>query len=66
MSFAGGVVCVWRYALETDGWFDEGKQVILSTLPIPCAVTAIDNPQTCDLSAVGLCILKEKIFCQTA
>lgn len=32
-----------QIALGTVGWFDEGKQVIPSTLPIPCAVTAIET-----------------------
>lgn len=41
-EWGGWCVCV-QIALATDGWFDEEKQVILSTLPIPCAVTAIDT-----------------------
>lgn len=66
MSLGGWEDGVCVQAGTGDGGFDAGNQGILSTLPIPCAVTAMDTAQTCDLSAVGRCILKEKTFCQTA
>lgn len=43
----------------TAGWFDEGKQVILNTLPAPCAAPApTTSCRSCGLSAVGHCRLK--------
>jgi len=49
--------------LGAAGWFDEGKQVILSTLPAPYAATAYtSNCQSCGLNAVGQCRLKEMMM----